>query len=112
MARLAAIEDDFQSFLLTGSADIEARVAGTQRVPIATRLAIYGEGYLSRLIETLESHYPALLALIGAEQFAALGHAYVKAHDSTFASIRYYGGALGDFLATHPEYASRPWVSE
>jgi hypothetical protein len=112
VARLDTIEDDFQSFLLTGRADIEARVVGTQRVPIATRLAIYGDAYRSRLIETLEGHYPALLALIGAEHFAALGGAYVQAHDSTFASIRFYGGALGAFLATHPDYASRPWVGE
>ena len=81
MARLDTIENDFQSFLLTGRADIEARVVGTQRVPIATRLAIYGDAYRSRLIETLEGHYPALLALIGAEHFAALGGAYVQAHD-------------------------------
>src|ERR1700684_3840932 len=105
MARLETIENDFQSFLLQGSAEIEKRVVGTQRVPIATRLAIYGDGYRSRLIETLESHYPALLALLGTEQFAALGRAYVQSHDSTFPSIRFYGGALADFLATHQDYA-------
>jgi hypothetical protein len=112
VARLETIENDFQSFLLTGSANIEKRVVGTQRVPIATRLAIYGNAYRSRLIETLEAHYPALLALIGEEEFAALGRAYVRAHDSSFASIRFYGGALGAFLAVFPDYASSPWLSE
>jgi hypothetical protein len=111
LARLEAIENDFQSFLLTGSAAIDERVVGTQRVPIATRLAIYGDAYRSRLIEALEAHYPALLALIGAQEFAALGRAYVQAHDSSFASIRYYGGALGAFLST-PDYAARPWLAE
>ena len=112
MARLETIEGDFQSFVLTGSAAIEARVVGTQRVPIATRLAIYGNAYRSRLIEALESHYPALLALTGAEEFAALASAYVQAHNSSFASIRFYGGALGAFLAACPDYASRPWLGE
>lgn len=112
MARLATIENDFQSFLLTGNADIEKRVVGTQRVPIATRLAIYGNAYRSRLIEALEAHYPALLALIAEEAFAALGRAYVQAHDSSFASIRFYGGALGAFLATNPDYAPHPWLCE
>jgi hypothetical protein len=112
VARLETIEGDFQSFVLTGSAAIEARVVGTQRVPIATRLAIYGNAYRSRLIEALESHYPALLALTGAEEFAALASAYVQAHNSSFASIRFYGGALGAFLAACPDYASRPWLGE
>jgi hypothetical protein len=109
---LEGIENDFQSFLLTGSPDIEKRVVGTQRVPIATRLAIYGDGYRSRLIETLQSHYPALLALLGEESFDALGHAYVRAHDSRFRSIRFYGGELDALLAALPDYASKPWLAE
>jgi hypothetical protein len=112
VAQLEGIENDFQSFMLTGSADIEKRVVGTQRVPIATRLAIYGDGYRSRLIETLQSHYPALLALLGEESFEALGHAYVQAHDSRFASIRFYGGELDALLAALPDYASQPWLAE
>jgi hypothetical protein len=112
VARLETIENDFQKFLLTGSAGIEKRVVGTERVPIATRLAIYGNAYRSRLIEALEAHYPALLAHMGEEKFAALGSAYVQTHDSNFASIRFYGGALGAFLVTYPDSASRPWLSE
>jgi hypothetical protein len=113
VAHLEGIENDFQSFLLTGSAaEIEKRVVGTQRVPIATRLAIYGDGYRSRLIETLQSHYPALLALLGEESFEALGETYVQAHDSSFASIRFYGGELDALLAALPEYASKPWLAE
>jgi hypothetical protein len=112
VAHLEGIENDFQSFMLTGSAEIEKRVVGTQRVPIATRLAIYGDGYRSRLIEALESHYPALLALIGEESFEALGRAYVQAHESRFASIRFYGAELDALLAALPDYASQPWLAE
>jgi hypothetical protein len=112
VAHLEGIENDFQSFLLTGSAEIEKRVVGTQRVPIATRLAIYGDGYRSRLIETLQSHYPVLLALLGEESFEVLGQTYVQAHDSSFASIRFYGGELDALLAAHPDYASKPWLAE
>ena len=112
MADLEAIENDFQSYLLRGAAEIEKSVVGTTRVPIATRLAIYGDAYRLRLIETLQSHYPALFALLGEEEFSALGNSYVQAHDSTFASIRYYGAALDALLATAPRYASRPWMAE
>lgn len=112
MARLENVENDFQNFLLRGMADIESAVVGTVRVPIATRLAIYGDAYRSRLIETLQSHYPALVALLGEEEFGALGGAYVATHTSTFASIRFYGASLAALLASEPGYAARPWLAE
>jgi hypothetical protein len=112
MGRLESLENDFQSFLLTGAEGIKKRVVGTQRVPIGTRLAIYGDGYRSRLIEALEAQYPALVALLGKEDFANLGDAYVQTHDSNFASIRFYGGGMGAFLATHPAHESMPMLAE
>ena len=109
---LRSLESDFQHYLLHGARDIEQHVIGTARVPIATRLGIYGNAYRARLIETLEAHYPALLALLGADDFASLGAAYVYAHDSNFASIRYYGAQLGAFLAAHADYADIPVLAE
>ena len=112
MTTLALLQEDFQAFMLRGAPDIESQVVGTARVPVATRLAIYGEGYGSRLIEVLESNYPALARLLGPEDFAALGLAYVRAHDSHFRSVRYYGNELADFLAAEPQYAEVPVLSE
>jgi hypothetical protein len=112
MSALYSLENDFQSFLLTGTADIEKRVVGTARVPIATRLAIYGNAYRSRLAETLEAHYPALAALLGAADFDHLCSAYIDAHDSHFTSIRFYGGDLGVFLATQQDYESTAVLAE
>src|ERR1700674_2938416 len=90
MTGFETLENDFQSFLLTGTAGIEKRIVGTARVPIATRLAIYGNAYRSRLAETLEAHYPALVALMGAADFDKLCGAYIDFHESDFPSIRYY----------------------
>lgn len=106
MSRLPRIQEDFQSYLLGGdSAGIEQHVVGTQKVPIATRLGIYGDGYVTRLIEGLEANFPVLSKLLGEEDFGALGTAYVRSHDSLFFSIRYYGDRLARFLATDPAYA-------
>jgi len=80
------------------------------RSPHALRFT--ANGYRSRLIEALEAHYPALLALIGEESFEALAAPYVQAHDSSFASIRFYGGELDALLAALPDYASQPWLAE
>ena len=112
MSALTRIQDDFQAFMLRASRDIESHVVGTERVPVATRLAIYGDGYRSRLIEVLEANYPALAKLLGPEDFAALGTAYVRAHDSSFRSVRYYGAELATFLSAQPEYEQVPVLGE
>jgi len=113
MSRLPRIQGDFQSYLLGGdSTDIEQHVVGTQKVPIATRLGIYGDGYVSRLIEALEANFPVLSRLLGGEDFGALGTSYVRSHDSPFFSIRYYGNGLAGFLATDPAYAGVPVLAD
>src|SRR5687768_15351439 len=112
MSSLLRVQDDFQSFMLRASRDVESHVVGTERVSVATRLAIYGDGYCSRLIEALEANYPALAKLLGPEDFATLGTAYVRTYDSTFTSVRYYGGELAQFLAVGQEYARAPVLTE
>src|SRR3569833_1675438 len=113
MSRLPRIQGDFQSYLLGGdSTDIEQHVVGTQRVPIATRLGIYGDGYVSRMIEALEANFPVLSRLLGEEDFGALGTSYVRSHDSPFFSIRYYGNGLAGFLVIDFAYAGVPVLAD
>jgi hypothetical protein len=112
VASLEQVQQDFQSYLLTGEGEITRHVRGTERVPAATRLAIYRDGYSARLIEALGTGYPALARLLGESDFEELGSAYVKAHDSRFFSIRHYGHALAELLATDARYAAAPALSE
>jgi hypothetical protein len=112
MSRLPQIQGDFQSYLLRGDAAIETHVVGTERVPIATRLGIYGDGYCARLVEALQANFPVLTELLGEVDFQKLGAAYVRSHDSPFYSIRYYGNALAEFLATDSEYEGAPVLAE
>jgi hypothetical protein len=112
MTQLTEVQGDFQQYLLRGETGIEKHVAGTERVPVATRLEIYGGGYGARLTEALETSFPVLAQLLGQSDFAEMAAAYIRSHDSTFASIRYYGGALAQFLAQDPAYAEIPVLSE
>jgi hypothetical protein len=112
MSRLPEIQTDFQSYLLQGDSAIESHVLGTERVPIATRLAIYGDGYRARLVEALQANFPVLTELLGEGDFETLAGAYIRTHDSPFFSIRYYGNALSEFLAAEPEYAGAPVLAE
>ena len=111
MSRLPDIQEAFQRFLLAGDSEINACVVGTERVPVETRLGIYGDGYRSRLIEALETSFPVLANLLG-DDFQTLAAQYVNAHESTFFSIRYYGDQLADFLAGDAEYSKAPILAE
>lgn len=112
MVRLARIQNDFQRFLLEGAPEVEQHVRGSERVPASVRLGIYANAYRQRLIEGLEANYPALAKLLGGDDFAALGAAYIEAFPSRFYSIRHYGDALPDFLSSRAEYAAMPLLAE
>ena len=112
MTRLSQVQVDFQQYLLRGDSEIESHVVGTERVPVATRLGIYGNGYGARLTEALGTNFPALAQLLGETDFGELAAAYIRSHDSTYASIRYYGGGLAQFLAEDPTYAAVPILAE
>ncbi|HXY96950.1 MAG TPA: DNA-binding domain-containing protein [Steroidobacteraceae bacterium] len=112
MSDLAHIQGEFQEYLLRGTRAIETRVVGSARVPIETRLGIYAGAYGSRLIDALAASYPALAALLGEQDFQALGARYVRAHDSPYFSIRNYGDALEAFLGTQADYAEVPLLQE
>ena len=112
MRELAGVQGDFQDYLLRGSAAIEAHVVGTARVPLATRLGVYGGAYRARLTEALQANFPALAKLLDTEDFGTLASHYVGSHDSAFFSIRYYGHELPQFLSSHPDYADAPVLAE
>ncbi|HEV2229897.1 MAG TPA: DNA-binding domain-containing protein [Steroidobacteraceae bacterium] len=112
MSELARVQGEFQDYLLRGTRAIEERVAGSARFALGTRLGIYAGAYGSRLIDALESSYPALAALLGDEDFQSLGAKYVRTHDSRYFSIREYGDALEEFLGAHADYSGVPLLAE
>lgn len=112
MPSLSQIQDEFQRYLLDADRTIERRVVGTDRVPVDTRLAIYGGGYGARLTEALQASYPVLAQLLGEPDFEELAAAYIRMHPSQFASIRYYGDELAEFLNDEPGYAAIPVLAE
>jgi hypothetical protein len=112
VTRLPDIQEAFQRFLLAGDSEIGSHVVGTERVPVATRLGIYGDGYRSRLVEALQTTFPVLANLLGETDFQTLATQYVNAHESTFFSIRFYGDRMADFLAADEAYTKAPILAE
>jgi hypothetical protein len=110
MSALAGLQRDLQRHVLSGDATIVAAVKATSAVPAATRLSVYSNAYRIRLAEALAANMPRLKELLGDEQFGAVAAAYVDAHPSQFASIRWFGDGLAQALAlAHP---SQPWLAE
>jgi hypothetical protein len=112
MSGLGRIQHDFQEYLLRSTAGIVDHVGGTDRVPLATRLRVYSDAYYSRLTEALAANFPALAELLGEKDFGRLAAEYIAMHDSRFASIRYYGDELAQFLATEPRYRPVPLLAD
>jgi len=112
MSTLTRVQGDFQDYMLRGATAVQQHIIGSARVPVATRLAIYGGAYGSRLAEALENNFPALAKLLGETDFRTLAADYIHTHDSPFFSIRYYGDALPRFLASHEDYVAAPVLAE
>ena len=109
---LARLQRDFQQYVLGGEPAALRHVVGTGLADAATRMNVYAEGYVLRLLEALEADYPGLKAIAGDEAFGALGRAYIAAHPSRFRNLRWYGGALSQFLESRPEWSDRPELTD
>ncbi|MCC3256506.1 DNA-binding domain-containing protein [Xanthomonas campestris] len=86
--------------------DIHTLLATPAGVDPHARLAIYANGYWLRLIECLQSDYPALSRLLGPELFAFFARAYLSKHPSRSPTLHALGARFPHFLRTSQR--SRP----
>jgi hypothetical protein len=91
---------------------LEALVYGDERLSAFERIDIYANAYLYRLLECLGEDFPATLAVLGEDNFAALVRGYLVEHRPTEPSIGYAGIYLADFLNGHPFAERWPFVAE
>ncbi|MGC1181981.1 DNA-binding domain-containing protein [Legionella sp.] len=110
MTELVRLQEQFQKFLLVGESDINDAIVQTEIVSIDTRLAIYRDAYVQRLIESLTANFPFLYSYLGTEEFNRLAQAYISAHPSCYRSIRWFGDVLADFVKNY--YRQNPHLAE
>jgi hypothetical protein len=97
--RLASLQRRFQEHLLAGGGELMQPLVHADAVADApTRLDVYAQAYRLRLLEVLGKDYPALRRLLGAAEFDSLAAAYLRAHPSDTASVRWFGRHLPEFL--------------
>lgn len=81
--------------------DASTLIVSDARASADERLHVYAHMYRARIVEALESQFPRLAKLLGADDFAELAAAYISDEPSRHASLRYVGERLADWLAAH-----------
>jgi hypothetical protein len=110
--RLRELQREMQRELFGEPSAIAQAIAETCPLPTQARLGIYRHAYVARLIEALEDHHPVLHAILGDEDFQALGTSFIRECPSVHRSIRWYGRELEEFLATRSPFKEQPILAE
>jgi hypothetical protein len=80
-------------------------VKPNRRLSAFERLEIYNRQYWFRVLAALAEDFPALEAVLGADEFEFLAQSYLVAHPSRSFTLRNLGSHLPAWLAAHSEYA-------
>lgn len=102
MTALIAVQGAMRDWLLDGNSAIAKLIAGDHT---DARLRIYTDAYRLRLLDVLANDFPTTKAMLGEDAFDALGRDYLRAHPSTQPSVRHFGHAFADWLATRSDVA-------
>ena len=90
--------------LLTQQAALRrAIVDGGASPGVVGRLRIYQNAYRARLRAALRDNFGSVPRVLGDDAFDALADAYIDAHPSTHASIRWFGDRLPAFMAARDD---------
>ena len=91
---------------------MRVRVLDTKKASRDILLGVYRDAYALRLIEALQTDYPGLYAMAGADDFDTMARTYIAAHPSRHPSVRWFGRDLADFLAATPPFSDAPAAAE
>ncbi len=87
-------------------------IRGDERLSALQRIAIYGDAYFYRLLDSLKEDFPATLAVVGEAEFHGLVRSYLTEYPPTEPSIFYAGRYLADLLQDHRLQKRWPFVAD
>lgn len=73
---------------------------------------IYSNAYRARLIDALRANYPVLHRALGDDAFESLALAYIEAHPSSYANIRWFGDLLETFARKRDDLVAHPALTD
>ena len=112
MTGLAALQLAMKRYLFDGDRAVARAIDDRGSLSADDRLSIYANAYRARSIEALSTDYPALRAMLGDAEFAALCERYVHACPSTSFTLRDFGASLSRHIAADGAVAQRAFLSE
>jgi hypothetical protein len=118
MTRLAELQCDFAASLRHGADGDESDPAsllldpGSGELTGAQRIGIYRHHHRNSLAAALTTHYPTIVALIGAEAFDTLAADFVRVAPPRDARLAFYGAGFADFLAEDSRVVDLPYLAD
>ncbi len=112
MKDFAALQEAFQRAILEGDEAILDDILDSPKETRDVLFRVYRDGYALRLIEVMAGEHTALQTELGEEAFGAMARAYLAAHPSRHATLRFFGRQLPDFLRATEPYAAEPVLAE
>ncbi len=111
-ATLVELQARFQSHVLHRTPEFRERLREGPRGRLDERLAVYADGYRTRLMDALAAELPALSGFMGEPLFQTACHRFVEANPSTHRNLRWYGAGLADWLAATEPWRELPLLAE
>jgi hypothetical protein len=106
------LQSQFAAALLLADAPIPAALRSTRSPDPASRFAVYRRNVVAALAGSLETRFPASVAIVGADFFRLMAAAFVRTRPPKSALLLAYGDDLPDFAAAFEPAASLPYLPD
>lgn len=94
------------------ASDIKDHILDQGGIDIGTRLGIYKNAYMIRLVETIDTDHPVLGSYLGDDLYDQMVEQYIKQHPSHNYSLRNFSDQLPHFLTQQPPFNQHPQIAE
>ncbi len=105
-------QDAFAAALLDPARPAPAGLTDPAGRPAGARFDVYRNNVAASLTAALETGFPVLRRLLGAEFFAAMAGVFLRAHPPRGRLLMTYGTAMPGFLEAFPPVAHLPYLPD
>lgn len=102
----------FRAALLDAAEPVPDGLSDGRGRPAGKRFSVYRNNVAVSLTEALRTGFPAVAALLGADNFDRVAGAFLRAHPPADPRMMFYGAAMPEFLAGLEPLAKMPWLPD